>query len=139
MLRLLKIRLLPVLFLVCGLAACDDETPTAPTPRDPVTTPFSGTVTQNGAATHTLTTSAGGLVTATLTTLGGPEGQVIGFSLGNVIGSACSVVLANDNARAGAVLSGTLSGTTNLCVRMYDPGTVETGRIVSYTVEVVHP
>ena len=139
MLRLLKLRLLPVLLLACGLTACDDETPTAPTRPDPVTTPFSGTVTPNGAATHTLMTSTGGLVTATLTKLEGPEGQVIGFSLGNVIGSACSVVLANDNATAGAVLSGTLSGTTNLCVRMYDAGTLPGGTAVSYTVEVVHP
>jgi len=139
MFRLLKIRLLPVLFLACGLTACDDATPTAPTRPDPVTTPFSGTVTQNGAATHTLTTTTGGLVTATLTNVGGPGGQVIGFSLGNVIGSACSVVLANDTATAGTVLSGTLSGTTNLCVRMYDAGTLPSGTVVSYTVEVVHP
>ena len=139
MLRLLKLRLVPVLFLACGLTACDDAAPTAPTPPAPVTTPFSGTVTQNGAATHTLTTSTGGQITATLTKVGGVEGQVIGFSLGNMIGSACSVVLANDNAAAGAVLSGTLSGTTNLCVRMYDAGTVAGGTVVSYTVEVLHP
>ena len=139
MLRLLRIRVLPVLILACGLSGCDDTAPTAPTAADPVTTPFSGTVTQNGAMTHTLTTTTGGVVTASLKTVGGRDGQVIGFSLGNMIGSACSVVLANDKATAGVVLSGTLSGSTNLCVRLYDAGTIESGVVVPYTVEVVHP
>ena len=139
MLRFAKIQAAPVVLLALGLAACDGDTPTGPTePRPPVTTPFQGAVTQNGASTHSFTSSTGGTITATLTSVGGAEGQVVGFALGNWFGNACSVVLANDAATSGVALTGSLTGATSLCVRVYDTGRIE-GGAVPYTIEVVHP
>ncbi len=140
MLRILNSRAMCVAILACALAACNGDSPTAPTPPGPpVTTPFSGTLTQNSAATHGFSPSAGGVVTATLTALGGGEGLVVGFSLGNQFGTVCSIVLANDNAAGGAVLSGTLTQAGPLCVRVYDVGNIQAGVTVPYAIEVVHP
>ena len=137
--QVLRARALAVAFLGCALAACDSTTPTTPTaPAPTTTTPFSGTITLNGASTHTFSTQAGGTVTATLTSVG-REGQRVGFAMGNWFNSFCSIVVANDQAQQGAVISGNITGASQLCVRIYDPnGTLEDGP-VSYSVEVVHP
>ena len=123
-----------------GLAACDNTpndtatTPTTPTPT--VTETFSGTIGTNGAATHAFVVSTGGTVTATLTTIT-PEDSVSGLSLGTWNGVVCQVVLANDNAVLGNVVTGTVSSLGTLCVRISDTGKL-TGA-TDYTVTVVHP
>lgn len=140
MLRLSNVRVPAVILLACALAACDSESPITPTqPPPPQTTIFQGTVTRNGATTHTFNSSAGGSLTATLTAVGGGDELVVGFSLGNWFGSACSIFFANDSARTGAALTGTLTGPTPLCVRVYDVGTIEGSAPIPYTIEVVHP
>lgn len=138
--RVLIGRVLPVLLLACLAAACDDEaTPTTPTTPTAVTDTFSGVVAQNGAETHSFAVSAAGAVTATLKAIGDDNTLVVSFSLGNWSGSACSVVLANDQATGGAVLSGTMTGAGNLCARVGDVGNIEAGKTAKYTIEVVHP
>ncbi|MGH8638567.1 MAG: hypothetical protein ACREUZ_15630 [Burkholderiales bacterium] len=141
--RLLNTKLLGALLLSCALAGCDDEptTPTNPTPANPVTDTFSGTVTQNGAGTHNFAVSTGGAVTATLKTIGTDNTLVVGLSLGNwnSTASSCSIVLANDAATGGAVLTGTMTASGTLCVRIYDVGNITGGSPASYSVEVVHP
>ena len=127
--------------LACGVAACDDEVPTTPTaPANPVTETFSGSVRQNGAQTHTFATASSGEVRATLKDLAPDSSLVIGFSLGNwnATTSVCQIVLANDAATGGSLLSGSMSGIGNLCVRVYDVGNIA-ATPAAYTVEVVHP
>lgn len=140
---LLNRRLLGALLLVCAVAGCDDEPtiPTAPTPGPPVTDTFTGAVAQNGAGTHDFAVATGGAVTATLKTIGADNTLVVGFSLGNwnSTASSCSIVLANDAATGGSVLTGTMSASGSLCVRIYDVGNVPAGSPASYSVEVVHP
>lgn len=141
-LRLMNVRVAGVILLACVLTACDDETPTGPTtpPGPPTTVVFSGTIARNGSASHEFTPRAGGVVTATLTALGGGSEQAIGFAIGNWFASACSLVFANDRATTGAVLSGTLSQSGPLCVRVADAGDqIPAGTSVAYTIEVVHP
>ena len=136
-------RLLAAVLLACVVAACDDEPvvtpPTTPTPT--VTETFSGTVSQSGGTTHSFSVSVGGTVTATLKTVAPDSTLVVGFSMGNwnSVSSTCSIVLANDFATQGAVLTGGLTGAANLCVRVYDVGNVQAGTTVSYSIEVVHP
>jgi hypothetical protein len=139
MLRSWTFRLLMIAAVACGAAACDDETPTTPiTPRDPVTESFMGSITPNGARTHSFETGGSGAVVATLREVV-PDGDLtIGFSLGNWNGTACQIVQAKDDAKGGTVLTGTMSGVGSLCVRVYDVGTL-TADPVAYTVEVVHP
>ena len=133
-------RLLLVVIVAAGVAGCDDEAPTAPTPPAPVTETFAGSVPPNGAQTHSFATAGSGTVTATLKSITPDPALVIGFSLGNwnPTSSTCQIVLANDAATGGTVLTGTMSGIGNLCVRVYDVGNIA-GNPAAYTVEVVHP
>ena len=137
--RLLILRAL-IASLSVTVAACSgliDELPTTP---DPVisTETFSGTLTVNGGQTHQFFTAATGAVTATLTSLGEAPPERVGFSMGTMAGSTCTIVLANDQAVVTSVLTGTVSTLQGaLCVRMYDVGRL-TGP-VEYTFTGSHP
>jgi hypothetical protein len=140
MLRVFNGRVLAILILACAAAACDDDPATTPTaPTITKTETFSGTVTQNGAVTHNFDVGGTGTVTATLKTVGADNALVVSFALGTWTGTACSIVLANDAATGGAVLSGTMTGIGTLCARVGDVGNVAAGSGASYTIEVVHP
>ena len=140
MLRVFNGRVLAILILACAATACDDDEATTPTaPASPKTVTFSGTVTQNGAATHNFEVGGTGTVTATLKAVGANNTLVVSFALGTWTGTACSIVLANDAATGGAVLSGTMTGIGTLCARVGDVGNVAAGTGANYTIEVVHP
>ncbi len=136
-------RLIPGLLMLGLLAtACSDDTPTTPTPTPPTTPPiteplFTGTLRTNGAAVYPFTATAGGTITATLTTLA-PDATVgIGLSIGTWTGSACQIVIANDNAAQAAVVTGTVTAASSLCVRIYDVGKLTAP--ADFTVTIVHP
>ena len=139
MVRALTGRLLTIL-LVAGVAAgCDDDITTTPiTPTPPLTESFSGTVSQSGSATHNFSTTGSGAVIATLKSIGSDNTLVVSFALGTWTGSACSIVLANDAATGGAILTGTMTGVGTLCARVGDVGNIGSTP-VPYTIEVVHP
>ena len=61
----------------------------------------------------------------------------IGVSLGTWNGTACQTIIANDAAALNAVVTGTVSGATSLCVRVYDAGRLNDA--LNYPVTVVHP
>jgi len=135
-------------FLVCAAAmtaalvsgACSNNTPTAPTLPEVVTTSetFSGSININGAATHSFFTTVTGTVTATLTGLDPAETATIGLSMGTWNGATCAIVIANDKAVLTSVVTGTVSTSSgSLCVRVYDVGSL-TGQ-TGYEVQVVHP
>jgi hypothetical protein len=141
MLRKWTARLLLVTAMAGGAAACDDETPTTPTPPSTIVTEtFTGNISQNGAQTHSFSTASSGTVTARLREVSPDSALVVGFSLGNwnATSSTCQILLANDAATAGAVHSGTMTGIGTLCVRVYDVGNVS-ATPAAYIVEVEHP
>ena len=111
--------------------------PTQPTPT--VTDTFNGTIAVNGAQSFSFNVQGAGTVTATLTTVAPDSQLTIGFSLGNWIATAntCQIVLANDGAIQGAILTGSVSAAGSLCVRVYDVGKVVDP--ATFTVQVVHP
>src|SRR5688572_3263861 len=137
--RLLILRAL-LASLAVTAAACSgliDEIPTTP---DPVITTdtFTGRLTVNGGQTHQFFTAATGAVTATLTSLGETPPESVGFSMGTMAGSTCTIVLANDQAVVTSVLTGTVSTLQGaLCVRMYDVGKLTAP--VDYSFTVSHP
>lgn len=138
----LIVRFGSVLLLSLVLVSCGNDTPTTPTnPSAPttVTETFSGTVNQNGAVTHTFTTTTSGTVTATLTTLGPDSTFVIGMSLGTWNGATCQIVLANDQSTQGTVITGGVSALGSLCVRAYDVGNITAATPFTYQITVVHP
>ncbi len=132
------------LLVVAGLAAaaaCGSSTPTTPTtPGSPttVTNTFNGTLTKNGAVTHSFTAAAAGSISATLTDVAPDATQQVGLSLGTWNGAACTLVIANNNATKGTAVSGTINSAGLFCVMLNDAaGTI--GDAVTYTVTVTHP
>jgi hypothetical protein len=127
-------------FLLCAVlcaAACDDSTlSTATTPTTITTQTFTGTLSVNGGKTEQFATTGRGPVNATLTSVN-PDTAIIGVSIGVWNGISCQLVQINDQAMQGAVVSATVSGVGNLCLRVYDPGKL-TGP-VDYSVDVSHP
>ena len=84
-------RCLLVVCLMSLTAGCGDDTPIQPTPIDPTvfTEVFTGTINQNGAASHPFVTQSSGAVVVTLTSVAPDAAQVIGVSLGTWTGAAC--------------------------------------------------
>ena len=129
-----------VALLAVTVSACESDPPTTPSPTPtpaPTTETFSGSVSPNGAATFPFTVASAGTVTASLTTVQPDATVALGLSLGTWNGTLCQIVLANDNALVGTVVTGAVASLGSLCVRVYDTGKV-TGTM-TYTVTVVHP
>jgi hypothetical protein len=128
-----------LLLAILSAPGCGDSTiPTVPiTPSVPTTETFAGTITVNGAATHQFVTTSRGALAATLTSIGPDSTSVIGVSVGTWNGTACQIILANDQTTQGATVIGQVSGVANLCVRVYDVGKL-TGP-ATYSVDVSHP
>jgi len=129
--------LLPFFAAGCG---GDIQNLLGPTPEPVVVTDtFSGTLTRNGATSHTFPINfpSGGDVTAVLKVLSPDGTTVVGFSLGTFNGTACQSVIANDRATAPASLLGRATSSGTLCVRIYDVGTVVDPQ--DYEIEVTHP
>ena len=125
---------------VVAMAGCgDDETPISPTPPTPttITDTFTGTINENGAASHNFLATTVGTVTATLKALTPDAEMVVGFGVGTWNGTVCNVVLARDRAVQSTVIYGNVNASGELCVRVYDVGSVVD--TVDYTVEVIHP
>jgi hypothetical protein len=131
-----RLALIPVLVSALAVAACDD--PPDPGPSEPppteITEPFSGTVTVNGAVTHSFQVTRAGNITARFGGLSVAD-AVIGLSLGTWNGQNCALIITNDNATVSSVVTGTASAGA-FCVRIYDVGRL-TGPI-DYEVIVTH-
>ena len=140
MTRRILLAIFAVLLPALSMTACGSDeptTPTSPTTPTTVTETFADSIGVNGARTHSFATSASGGVTATLTTVAPDSELVVGFSLGTWNGSVCQIVLANDAAKQGAVVTGGVSSFGSLCVRIYDVGNIT--ETISYEITVVHP
>ena len=132
----------PALVLVAALAVsgCDNdvENATQPSPPAPtVTEVFEGTVNPNGAATHTFTVAAAGVVQATLTEIAPDSTMAMGFVLGTWNGFSCTTSLSMDAAVQGNQLTGNVSGAGTLCTRLHDNGRVAVP--LTYKLTVTHP
>ncbi len=136
------LRLIQTLLVACvaiGLCGCSNTTPTTPSTTNPATTTdtFSDTLNPNGAKTFTFAVAAAGTVTATITVLSPDSTAIVGLSLGTWNGSACQIVLANDNATQGTSVTGSTTTTGTLCARVYDVGKLTD--VASFTMTVTHP
>jgi len=134
----MNVRIAFLLVSVLCAAGCDDNTTTtATTPTTTITEPtFSDTLTVNGARIKQFSTTGRGTVTATLTAVGPDSTTVIGLSLGTWNGASCQIVQ-DQHAAQGATLVANVSGVGNLCLRVYDPGTLTAP--VTFSVDVSHP
>ncbi len=129
-----------LLFVAAVLAgtACS-ETPTivtAPTVC-PCVDSFSGTLSTNGAFTHTFTITTLGSVSAALVGLAPNTTQIVGFGLGVWNGTSCTMASSSDIATTGSNITLNASSAGTLCVRLYDVGFITTP--VLYELQVSHP
>jgi hypothetical protein len=128
---------LSVALLGVGCGSTAATTTTTTTPATTTTEMFISSVNVNGAATYAFTATTAGTVTATLTTVGPDNTVTIGLALGTWNGTACQLILTNDAAVQGAVITGSVSGTGSLCVRVYDVGKLTAA--ATFEVDIVHP
>jgi hypothetical protein len=131
--------IVPIL-LALTAAGCSEDITTTPTdPSQPavITEDFAGTITVNGAATHTFTVSRDGSVTATLVSLSPDDTIHVGFSMGTWNGASCQTVLSRDSASVGNNLLGATTAGGVLCLRIYDIG--EITQPTNYELRAVHP
>jgi hypothetical protein len=145
MLRLFK-RVLLLAPALLAVAACGSNnsvtTPTGPSLPTILTETFAGTLNRNSAFTFPFSVTDSGTVSVFLITsadAGNPDNNAIpvGVSLGTWNGSACAVVIANDNVAPGSSITGQATGAGNLCVRVYDVGLVPSSANVELLID--HP
>ena len=133
-------RMLLLVALATIASGCDeDTTPTAPTPPTMVTDTFNGTLTINGAQTHSFTTQSAGNLTATITTLAVESGVSVGISLGifTPATNTCQIVVDNGAASQTTRITGQVSSSGSYCVRIYDAGRLTAS--ANYTIQMEHP
>jgi len=124
-----------------GASACDPKvapTDTTTSPSPTITESFTGSITLNGAVSYFFSTNASGFVTATLRTLAPDQTMQIGLALGTWNGQNCATTISNERAGQGITVTGSVSGSGNLCVRIFDANaTVITPS--QFEIVVVHP
>lgn len=130
--------------LAVTTAACGDSSPTTPTTPTtptivvdtfPATPP--GTLTPNGAVTHSFQTLTPGIIQATISSLSDTT-AIVGFAIGTFNGTGCQLLITNDTAKLGTLITGQANDKGALCVRIYDATGKLTGPI-EYTLSVSHP
>ena len=134
------VRMLLLVAVVTTAGGCDDtDGPTTPTPPVMVTETFTGTLTVNGAQTHSFTTQAAGNLTATLTTLAPDNTVTVGLSLGIFTPStnSCQLIVVNTVAVQGTRVTGQVSSSGNYCVLINDVGRLTAAS--NYTITLEHP
>jgi ABC-type Fe3+-hydroxamate transport system substrate-binding protein len=129
--------LLAVAILAMGACSNSALTTIPTTTVCPCTDGFSGTLSTNGAFTHTFTTTTLGSVTAGIVALAPNSAQIVGFGLGVWNGASCTVASSTDIATTGSTITLNASSAGTLCVRLYDVGFITTP--VLYQLQVVHP
>jgi hypothetical protein len=131
----------PALVLACLCSAgCEEVNPSGPSndpPVPPVTDTFTGTLNRNGAATFNFLVAGGGLVRLTLTKVEPDNTIAVGLAMGTWNGTACAVVLSNDNALESSTVLGQAGGIGQLCVRIYDVGKIPDS--IDFELSVIHP
>jgi hypothetical protein len=123
------------------LSSCGGgSTPTsAPTPTPEIKTEtFTGTVAQGGSAYNPFTVVTQGAITATLTSLSPQSTITMGFGIGTLSGTTCSLITGaySEAAKVSFALSGTIAA-GSYCVLIYDIGNLSGPN--DYVITVSHP
>jgi len=124
---------------ILAMGACSNDALTNPvtTAPCPCTDGFSGTLSKNGAFSHTFTTTNLGAVTTTIVSLAPNSAQILGLQLGVWNGVSCTAASSTDTATTGSSITLNASAAGVLCVRLYDVGFITDP--VLYQLQVVHP
>jgi hypothetical protein len=132
--------LLLVAPLAIAASGCNSNNTAVTTPTVlPVLTTdtFEGALVTGGANYHLVTAKVGNVVT-TMTGIGLDPTVRLGMAIGVNDLISCTAVMDEPNATIGSTLTGVTTAVTNLCVKVYDPGTVAADATVSYEVKVTY-
>jgi len=122
---------------VLSIVGCGEE-PTLPTePSTTTTDTFTGTLAPQGTSSHEFSAQRAGFMTLTVVSLDPLPEITIGVGLGAPSESGCTLQLKNDAARAGSILSASITTPGSYCVAIYDVGNVTED--VSYSIQLIHP
>jgi hypothetical protein len=143
--RAFRVLALALPFTAALLPACSSPVePTDPRPPSPtdglvqVTATFDGTLAQGGSAVHPFHTMPGP-VQVTLTSLEPADGAPpLGLGVGMWDGVSCQLVVVTLTAVPGVDLLATASVDSQVCVRMWDTGTMSAGAALKYRVTATH-
>ncbi len=136
---MLVLPILAALVSACGTPAEPTATtlPSATAGLVAVTETFNGTLVSGGANLHTFHTMQGP-VTVTLDSVDPTDAPPIGVLIGMWDGLSCQPVLQALSAGQGAQLPGTASIETQVCIKVWDPGTLASDATLTYRVSAVH-
>jgi hypothetical protein len=141
--RAFRIVVFAPLVLAGLVSACGTPTePTDTTPPSataglvPVTAAFSGTLVAGGSNVHTFHTMQG-LLKVTLDSVDPADAPLVAMGIGMWDGLSCQLVLYTSSTQ-GAELPGTAAIETQVCIRVWDPGTLATDAKLTYKVSAVH-
>jgi hypothetical protein len=134
---------LPVLAVLAS--ACGSTVqPTDPTPPSPtaglvaVTETFDSTLVSGGSNLHTFHAMPG-LVKITLVSLDpAADAPVFGLGVGMWDGLSCQIVLDTPLGAPGAELIATASMDSQVCIKVWDLGTLSTDAALKYQVSAIH-
>jgi hypothetical protein len=138
--RLLVLPLLVVLLSACGTPEDPSVVTVGPSLSDgyvPVTETFDGTLVAGGSNLHTFHAMPGP-VKITLVSVNPADAPVIAFGIGMWDGITCQLVFQQPAAIAASELTGTASIDSNVCLKVWDPGTLATDATVKYQMSAVH-
>jgi hypothetical protein len=120
--------------LAALMGACSADSITSDANR--VTETFTGTLVAKASDGHLVTVDKDGNIDVTLTTLTPATTITVGLGIGQPVAEGCSLLVYNNGAQAGTLLSGS-TGPGSYCVIVYDVGNVT--NTLTYTLSVVHP
>jgi hypothetical protein len=128
--------LLLIVPLAVAASACTSNETTFTTPTPVATTDtLSGSLTQGGQGYFYVIARKGTVVT-TVSAIGPDASATVGMSVGVLNSLACTALMDNTTATVGSQLLGTTTGTTTVCIRVYDNGTLATDSTLSYELKV---
>jgi len=143
--RAFRVLVLVLPVVAALVSACG--TPTEPTdaklpsPTDglvPVTQTFNGTLVSGGSILHTFHTMPG-LVKVTLDSLApAADAPLIGLGIGMWDGLSCQIVFETPFGAPGSELIGTSSIDSQVCVKVWDLGTLAADAALKYQLTAVH-
>ena len=129
--------LCPLVIATTFIGCSSGNTPQVPTQPSlvTITQSFSGTLTVNGAQTHSFTVDRAGTVSAQVKSLS-DQAATLGVSLGTYNGSACTIIISKTDAVLNTSVAGTAQSTGQFCVWVNDVGKLTSG--LDYTIDVTH-
>ena len=132
----MRLRISIVVLSALVAAACAGSTPVTPTPSNPTTDTFTGTLQPQTTNTHDFTVAQSGELDVTLAITSLPV--ALGLGVGQPSTAAGCLLLHSVSTAAGSTpqITGTATVSGNFCVAIYDVGNMTDP--VDYTITVTH-